>query len=171
MPPNPRGGRGSPPPQRPNRPSFILVYWDICLRRSSPHHHLENTQSHRQPPQDNTNLNLIFKKRQAGLSWGLVQVETVRLQRQIESGFLVIYLKLTEFHTSEILNPSMVIYKKFEIKIKIRFNLVPKYILPLKGHCQKSLSKNNIGPKTTLDPPKMIWNPKKQFGLKMFLVQ
>ena len=35
--------------------------------------------------------------KQAELSWGSVQAETVRLHRQTESGFMVICLKLTDF--------------------------------------------------------------------------
>ena len=34
---------------------------------------------------------------QAGLSWGSVKVKTVRLQRQIEPGWMDIHLKFTEF--------------------------------------------------------------------------
>ena len=37
------------------------------------------------------------KEKQAELSWGSVQAETVRLQRQIDPGLINIHLKFTEF--------------------------------------------------------------------------
>ena len=42
-----------------------------------------------------------YNTEQAELSWGSVQVETVRLQRQIDPGLMDIQLKLTEFRSQE----------------------------------------------------------------------
>ena len=44
---------------------------------------------------------LLAKGEQAGLSWGSVQVKTVRLQRQSEPGLKDIHMKLTKILSKE----------------------------------------------------------------------
>ena len=51
-----------------------------------------------------TDLTLIIEWHNLGLSWGLVQAETVRLQKQIEPGLMDTHLKYTEFCCKEEIN-------------------------------------------------------------------
>ena len=50
-----------------------------------------------------TNTMRQMQWEQAGLSWGSVQAETVRLQRQSEPGLKDIHMKLTEILSEECL--------------------------------------------------------------------
>ena len=43
----------------------------------------------------------LVQKEQAGLSWGSVQAEKVRMQRQFDPGLIGNYLKLAQFFSQE----------------------------------------------------------------------
>ena len=66
-------------------------------------------------------LKLALYYWQAELSWGSIQAETVRLQRQIETDLMDIHLKFTEypcvFVPKQFLGPKMDGSKKFREKI------------------------------------------------------
>ena len=111
-----------------------------------------------------------IKNWQAELSWGSVQAETVRLQRQIDPGWMDNHLKFTEFcclflilgqknvgtktfWAKKILGPKNVGFKKFwsrkmlsQKKLSVKKMLGPKTICFQEYFVSKKRSKKILGP-------------------------